>query len=513
MLSRSSRSFLSKVTLRHAVPSQPFTTTRTTARTMEPFPEPGVVSIIERRPETNRRGRVESPYEAKRLRQELSSEDLYSSTTESFSRRTRRRLSVTEDAIRTETPASEASLESTGSRRRRGARSRGPEKKERKKLERAGQWAEHRTTEMLDSYRPPRTEAYERERSERERSERERPAPRAYRMPPPPTWFGDSPIPPVIYRDSNWAFIPAPFDQYKRYMPEASLNSPKKKGLPKFDSEAPIFAPPSPTRSRFYADFNPVTTVQQQTRQLTTTASVEAQQQQQPSKRSKKSRRRSGGDYDPRTRPARIPVRNVPVPTEEYMTLASEPPADLAAPQKLLVILDLNGTLMYRPGANRSKSPILRPGLKQFRKYLFKNFHVMVWTSARPENAEYMVQAAFSPAEREQLLGVWARDTLGLTDIEYNQRTQVYKRLTRVWEGEFMIPGVDGGVWNQTNTVLFDDTDEKAKSHPFNLVCVPEFIGDKEDNVLEQCTEYLEELKWKRNVSAYIRHAPFRTWK
>ena len=74
-----------------------------------------------------------------------------------------------------------------------------------------------------------------------------------------------------------------------------------------------------------------------------------------------------------------------------------------------------------------------------------------------------------------------------------------------------MIPGG----WDQRNTVLFDDTDEKAKAQPHNLVCVPEYDGSlamEGDRVLEQCMEYLETLKWKDNVSAYMRESPFRTW-
>lgn len=143
--------------------------------------------------------------------------------------------------------------------------------------------------------------------------------------------------------------------------------------------------------------------------------------------------------------------------------------------------------------------------------YLFENFAVMVWTSARPENAEQMVAATFTKEQRGKLLGIWARDTLGLSAWEYNQRTQVYKRLDRVWEGGHMIPGG----WGQRNTVLFDDTDEKAKTQPYNLVCVPEYDGSarmKGDRVLEMCKEYLETLKWQDNVSAYIRDFPFRPW-
>ena len=217
----------------------------------------------------------------------------------------------------------------------------------------------------------------------------------------------------------------------------------------------------------------------------------------------------------------RINTGKAPTPDVKYLEKSAEASTDLQTPQRLLVVLDLNGTLMFRrkvSGGSKSSSPVLRPGIKEFMDYVFENFEVMVWTSARPDNAELMVNAAFSPEQREKLLAIWARDTLGLTVMEYNQRSQVYKKLTRVWEGPFAIPAAgDGQQWDQTNTVLFDDTDEKAKAHPHNLVCVPEFDGSesmcRKDCVLDQCITYLETLKFQSNASAYMRAAPFKTWK
>lgn len=217
----------------------------------------------------------------------------------------------------------------------------------------------------------------------------------------------------------------------------------------------------------------------------------------------------------------RINTGKAPTPDVKYLEKSAEASTELQTPQRLLVVLDLNGTLMFRrkvPGGSKSSSPVLRPGIKKFMDYVFENFEVMVWTSARPDNAELMVNAAFSPKHREKLLAIWARDTLGLTAMEYNQRSQVYKKLTRVWEGAFAIPAAgDGQQWDQTNTVLFDDTDEKAKAHPHNLVCVSEFDGSesmcRNDCVLDQCIQYLETLKFQSNASAYMRAAPFKTWR
>ena len=214
----------------------------------------------------------------------------------------------------------------------------------------------------------------------------------------------------------------------------------------------------------------------------------------------------------PNSRTATPP--NAPIATAEYLERSRLPPEKLSSPKELLVILDLNGTLLYRAkgkSAHGSSAPTLRPGLAAFLNYVTDNFKVMIWTSARPENATRMINAAFSNKQKQQLLAVWARDTLGLTESQYNAKVQVYKTLERIWNGEFAIK--DTGAFDQTNTVLFDDSTEKAVGHPYNLVCVPEFFGtrgqNKGDTVLRQCIEYLEKLRWQSDISAYIRAYPF----
>jgi len=179
------------------------------------------------------------------------------------------------------------------------------------------------------------------------------------------------------------------------------------------------------------------------------------------------------------------------------------------------VILDLNGTLLCRKkgrNAHGSATPTLRPGLGGFLNYVTDNFKVMIWTSARAENARRMVAAAFSSRQQQKLVAVWARDTLGLTASQYSAKVQVYKTLERIWSGTFAIKA-GTGFFDQSNTVLLDDSTQKAVGHPYNLVCVPEFLGTKDQNsadtVLQQCIEYLETLKWQSDVSAYMRAHPF----
>ena len=201
-----------------------------------------------------------------------------------------------------------------------------------------------------------------------------------------------------------------------------------------------------------------------------------------------------------------------PEPTEPYLAKANAPVSRLSSPQRLLLVLDLNGTLLFR--TTRSTQYIPRPGLKAFLDYCFAKHSVLVWSSARPHNVSGVCKKVFKPAQQKLLLAQWGRDTLGLTAEQYQQRVQVYKHLDIIWrnaEIQSRHPGfAEGGRWGQGNTILIDDSILKAAAQPFNLVQVPEFA--KSDDPVEAAQEVLEQVKSKLeefsawdNVSASIR--------
>jgi hypothetical protein len=66
-------------------------------------------------------------------------------------------------------------------------------------------------------------------------------------------------------------------------------------------------------------------------------------------------------------------------------------------------------------------------------------------------------------------------------------------------------------MWDQGNTVLIDDSVEKARSEPHNAVTLPEFAGDLNEapQVLPLVEQYLEALAWQMDNSTYIRTKPF----
>lgn len=214
------------------------------------------------------------------------------------------------------------------------------------------------------------------------------------------------------------------------------------------------------------------------------------------------------------TRAKKPVVSLAPTPCPIYQAMAHARPKLLPTPQRLLLVLDLNGTLLYRPKASTNFTP--RPSLARFLDYCFTNHSVLIWSSARPANVSGICARLLSSTQRSLLLGEWARDTLELTPAQYAARVQVYKRLSRIWEDnalQSMHPQFEQGErWGQHNTVLIDDCKKKASSEPFNHVEVSEFITggteEKRENkaVLSQVINWLEEARKWDNLSAFVGH-------
>ncbi|ORY17912.1 HAD-like domain-containing protein [Clohesyomyces aquaticus] len=212
-----------------------------------------------------------------------------------------------------------------------------------------------------------------------------------------------------------------------------------------------------------------------------------------------------------------------PQPTAKYLENATGEPFVVNPPQDILVVLDLNGTLIHRPRRSAPTRLIERPFLAHFLRYLFKNFSVMVWSSAKPENVDVLVGKALNQELRKLLVACWGRDSFGLAPALYNQNVQVYKNLNKIWESspiQMKHPAYENSeLFDQHNTVLIDDTSLKATAQPYNLVEIPEFVGSpeqlREDDVLREVAGYLEVLRMHNNVSSFMRKSPFKadgTW-
>ncbi|KAI1438709.1 HAD-like domain-containing protein [Xylaria sp. CBS 124048] len=205
----------------------------------------------------------------------------------------------------------------------------------------------------------------------------------------------------------------------------------------------------------------------------------------------------------------------IPDPTPEYFALASHPPFLLPQPRNMLVVIDMNGTLLHRPNRRNPTRFVERPFARPFLSYCVNTFKVVIWSSARPENVQGMCSQLLSPEDKAKLVAVWGRDSFQLSKEDYNRRVQCYKRLTALWNDPVIAAShpmaVNGEKWSQLNTVLVDDSLEKARTEPYNLIQIPDFQGDTQEPglVLPQVHDYLNACSQQSNISAYMKSQPF----
>ena len=85
-------------------------------------------------------------------------------------------------------------------------------------------------------------------------------------------------------------------------------------------------------------------------------------------------------------------------PRESYLATSLSTPSRLpspsdptTAPGKKLILLDLNGSLVFRANKQQADSYRLRPFVSNFIAYLRKTYEVGVWSSAQPHSVGKMV--------------------------------------------------------------------------------------------------------------------------
>lgn len=130
-----------------------------------------------------------------------------------------------------------------------------------------------------------------------------------------------------------------------------------------------------------------------------------------------------------------------------------------------------------------------------------------------------MVNALFAdkPLWKSRIAAIWNRDDLRLGP-HYNTRVQIYKQLSWLWEDPIVqstFPENDPGTcWDQSNTVLIDDSKFKALSEPHNLIQIDEFTIERArsgqpDDTLLAVANYLEGVKKSSDASVIMKNLPF----
>ncbi|OWZ49673.1 hypothetical protein C368_06947 [Cryptococcus neoformans 125.91] len=179
-----------------------------------------------------------------------------------------------------------------------------------------------------------------------------------------------------------------------------------------------------------------------------------------------------------------------------------------------LLVLDLNGALVWRNRSYRAHMSNPRPYLSCFLEYLFlpetpsdnenkpsdtrsvRPWEVFVWSSAQPHNVRAMVEGCFGSRWIEgiweqasedgkkgtengegRLLGVWARDKMGLKGFEYSRKVQTTKDLRKVLSHLIETKKLPDPTtpYSEKTIVLLDDSPLKAIFQPWNQIVIPEF--------------------------------------
>ncbi|KAL5723237.1 hypothetical protein ACHQM5_006657 [Ranunculus cassubicifolius] len=186
--------------------------------------------------------------------------------------------------------------------------------------------------------------------------------------------------------------------------------------------------------------------------------------------------------------------------------------------RRKLLILDLNGLLVdivsslpegYKADTwIASKALVKRPFCDDFLKFCFETFDVGVWSSRTRRNVDTVVDFIMGDL-RHKLLFCWDQyfctDT-GFSTVEEYHKPMVLKELRKVWR-KF-------GEYNESNTVLLDDSPYKALINPPHTAIFPcsyEF-RQKNDNALGpggNIRTYLENLAAAPHVQKFIEQNPF----
>ncbi|KAJ1679014.1 hypothetical protein EV182_002901, partial [Spiromyces aspiralis] len=170
-----------------------------------------------------------------------------------------------------------------------------------------------------------------------------------------------------------------------------------------------------------------------------------------------------------------------------------------------------------------------RENLAKFLDFLFKNFAVMVWSSAQPRNVHYMITKVFGN-HKEKLVRVWDRRHCTL-DGDYFSKSKSIKDLERLFSGwslkdspfKDVAPALycqdlrsnatgssssssnDENIgeaslrsqrfkWDLRTTLLIDDSESKATKQPENHICVSEYTRSTSDDELLVLMSYLREV-------------------
>ncbi|XP_010496711.1 PREDICTED: uncharacterized protein LOC104773758 [Camelina sativa] len=193
--------------------------------------------------------------------------------------------------------------------------------------------------------------------------------------------------------------------------------------------------------------------------------------------------------------------------------------------RKKLLVLDLNGLLAdvvsplkdVKADINIGRRAIFkRPFCEEFLKFCFDKFEVGIWSSRKLNNVVRITDFLLGDM-KSKLLFCWdmsycATTTVG--SLENKHKYVVFKDLNRLWEKHDPNLPWQMGYYNQTNTVLLDDSPYKALLNPPYTAIFPHSYNhqNKTDTSLGNGGDlrlHLQRLVEAENVQDFIKNNPF----
>ncbi|KAM1322926.1 hypothetical protein PS2_015411 [Malus domestica] len=197
--------------------------------------------------------------------------------------------------------------------------------------------------------------------------------------------------------------------------------------------------------------------------------------------------------------------------------------------KKKLLILDVNGLLadivqlvpqqikLYKPDTMISrKSVFKRPFYDSFLLFCFDYFNVAIWSSRNKKNVDEVVDYLLG-ISKKKLFFCWNQSHCTKTKfktLDNEKKPLVLKELRKLWEKHDPDLPLARGEYNETNTLLVDDSPYKALCNPENTAIFPfpyHFKNrmDRSLGVGGNIRRYLEGLVYAPNVQEYVKHHRF----
>ncbi|KAL6994135.1 hypothetical protein U1Q18_012241 [Sarracenia purpurea var. burkii] len=215
---------------------------------------------------------------------------------------------------------------------------------------------------------------------------------------------------------------------------------------------------------------------------------------------------------------------------EDNLDLEVSQPSPERAPftclRRKLLVLDVNGLLAdivspppkeCKADTNISRRAIFkRPFCKDFLKFCFERFDVGIWSSRTKKIIDRVVDYLLGDMKCK-LLFCWDLSHCtgtGFKTLENKHKELVFKELRKLWENYDTKLPWEKGDYNESNTLLLDDSPYKALLNPMHTGIFPHSYNfkDRSDGSLGpegNIQVYLRDLAAAEDVQRYVEEHPF----